>query len=102
MTIRAKAILSVTLTIGLLTAVFLALGIQQQNAHLRQLLTDKKSNAHFLADTLQEQIFTTYRTRIVSLATTKQDVIEALTNPQKVFFHHRAHRKRREKIFNYN
>ncbi|MFZ5758802.1 MAG: ATP-binding protein, partial [Thermodesulfobacteriota bacterium] len=77
MTIRAKAILSVTFTIGLLTAVFLALGIQQQNAHLRQLLEDKKSSAHFLADTLQEQIFTTYRTRIVSLATTKQDVIEA-------------------------
>jgi len=77
MDIRAKAILSVILTISVLTALFVFMSIQQQNAHLKTILANKKESAHFLADNLQEQIFSAYKSRIVSLATTKQDVIEA-------------------------
>ncbi|MGV1100551.1 ATP-binding protein [Thiovibrio sp. JS02] len=77
MDIRAKAILSVMLTITVLTGIFLFMSIQQHNAHLKAVLQTKKDSAHFLAETLQEQVFAAYKSRVVSLATTKKNVIEA-------------------------
>ena len=77
MHIRTKAILSVMLTTTVLTAVFIVMAIQQQNAHLKTIIDAKKKNSHFLADSIQKQIFAVYKSRIVSLATTKKEVIAA-------------------------
>ena len=77
MDIRAKAILSVMLTITILTSVFVFMSIQQQNAHLDNDIRIKRENANFLAENLQEQVFVAYKSRIVSLATTKKEVIDA-------------------------
>lgn len=68
MDIRTKAILSVMLIITILTSAFIFMSIQQQNAHLESVIKTKKDNATFLAENLQEHVFVTYKTRIVSLA----------------------------------
>ena len=77
MDIRAKAILSVMLTITILTSVFVFMSIQQQHGHLQNIIQTKQENAIFLAENLQEQSFSVYKSRIVSLATTKKEVIDA-------------------------
>ena len=77
MNIRTKAILSVMLIITTLTVAFLYLSIRQQNTHLQRTIATKRANAQFLAQNLQEQIFAGYKARIVSLATTKQEVVAA-------------------------
>ncbi|MDG4475484.1 ATP-binding protein [Thiovibrio frasassiensis] len=77
MDIRAKSILSVMLTITILTSVFVFMSIQQQNAQLDNDIRTKRENANFLAENLQDQVFIAYKSRIVSLATTKQEVIDA-------------------------
>ncbi len=77
MDIRAKAILSVMLTITILTSVFVFMSIQQQNGHLAGAIQTKQESAIFLAENMQEQVFATYKSRSVSLATTKHDVIDA-------------------------
>ncbi len=77
MDIRAKAILSVILTITILTSVFVFMSIQQRNGHLADAIQTKRETATFLAENMQEQVFAAYKSRIVSLATTKHDVIDA-------------------------
>jgi len=77
MDIRAKAILSVMLTIAILTSIFVFMSIQQRNEHLASAIQTKQENAAFLTENMQEQVFAAYKSRIVSLATTKHDVIEA-------------------------
>lgn len=77
MNIRTKAILLVLFIITLLAGTYLALSISQQQQNLRDKIATKEKSANFLAKNLQEQAFAHYRTRIVSLATTKKDVIEA-------------------------
>ncbi|MFZ5775233.1 MAG: ATP-binding protein [Thermodesulfobacteriota bacterium] len=77
MNIRTKAILSVMLIIATLAVVFAFLSIQQQHAHLHSVIAGKRENAKQLAANLQEQAYAPYKGRIVSLATTKQEVIAA-------------------------
>ncbi|MHB8223500.1 MAG: hypothetical protein ACYDHV_11715, partial [Desulfurivibrionaceae bacterium] len=77
MDIRAKAILSVMLTIAILTSIFVFMFIQQQNEHLAGAIQTKQENAAFLAENMQEQVFAAYKSRIVSLATAKEEVITA-------------------------
>jgi PAS domain S-box-containing protein len=77
MEIRAKAILSVMLTIAILTSIFVFMFIQQQNEHLAGAIQTKQENAAFLAENMQEQVFAAYKSRIVSLATAKEEVITA-------------------------
>lgn len=77
MNIRTKAILSVLLIITLLSTFYLTLSISQQRRQLQDDILTKKKTALFLTENLQEQAFAHYRTRIVSLATTKKKVIEA-------------------------
>jgi len=57
MDIRAKAILSVMLTITILTSIFVFMSIQQRNDHLQNVIQAKKESSNFLAENLQEQIF---------------------------------------------
>ncbi len=77
MNIRFKAILTVLFIISLLAAVYLTISIKHQRQDLSDKILAKKKSALFLAENLQEQAFAHYRTRIVSLATTKHKVIEA-------------------------
>ena len=77
MDIRAKAILSAMLTFAILTSIFVFMSIQQRNGHLADAIQTKRENATFLAENMQEQVFAAYKSRIVSLATTKEEVIDA-------------------------
>lgn len=77
MTIRTKAILFVLLIISLLSTLFLSFTISHRQQDLSDKIEAKKKSALFLTENLQEQAFAHYRTRIVSLATTKTGVIEA-------------------------
>src|SRR3989338_4434401 len=77
MDIRAKAILSAMLTFAILTWIFVFMSIQQRNGHLADAIQTKRENATFLAENMQEQVFAAYKSRIVSLATTKEEVIDA-------------------------
>ncbi|MBU1418475.1 MAG: response regulator [Proteobacteria bacterium] len=77
MNIRTKSILFVLLIITLLSTVYLTLSISHQRQDLNNKILAKEKSALFLAENLQEQAFAHYRTRIVSLATSKEKVIEA-------------------------
>ncbi len=77
MSIRTKAISCVLLIITLLATVYLTLSISHQRQDLADKILAKEKSALFLAENLQEQAFAHYRTRIISLATGKQKVIEA-------------------------
>ncbi len=77
MNIRTKAIFTVLLIITILAGIYLTVSINHQRQDLANDILAKKKSALFLADNLQEQAFANYRTRIVSLATTKKNVIEA-------------------------
>ncbi|MFA7348667.1 MAG: ATP-binding protein [Desulfurivibrionaceae bacterium] len=90
MDIRAKAILSVMLTITILTSIFVFMSIQQRNDHLQNVIQAKKESSNFLAENLQEQIFAAYKSRIVSLATTKKEVIDAFASRDREALHRAA------------
>ena len=90
MDIRAKAILSVMLTITILTSIFVFMSIQQRNDHLQNVIQAKKESSNFLAENLQEQIFSAYKSRIVSLATTKKEVIDAFARRDREALHRAA------------
>lgn len=77
MNIRTKSILFVLLIITLLSIVYLTLSISHQRQDLNDKILAKEKSALFLAENLQEQAFAHYRTRIISLATSKEKVIEA-------------------------
>jgi hypothetical protein len=89
MDIRAKAILSVMLTITILTSIFVFMSIQQRNDHLQNVI-QAKGSSNFLAENLQEQIFSAYKSRIVSLATTKKEVIDAFARRDREALHRAA------------
>ncbi len=77
MTIRTKAITVVLLIIAVLAGVYLTISINHQRQDLHDEILAKKKSTVFLAENLQEHAFAHYRTRIISLATTKKKVIEA-------------------------
>ena len=60
MDIRAKAILSAMLTFAILTSIFVFMSIQQRNGHLAGAIQTKRENATFLAENMQEQVFSAY------------------------------------------
>ncbi len=84
MNIRTKAIILVLFLITCMTGAYLSISIKHQHQDLENKILTKKKSALFLAEMLQEQAFSNYRTRIVSLATTKQRVIEAFAKRDRV------------------
>ncbi|MDH5523933.1 MAG: ATP-binding protein [Desulfobulbaceae bacterium] len=77
MSIRSQAISLVLLIILILSTTFLWMSFRQQKEHLKQVIHEKEEGAHFLSRIIQEEIFANYKTRIISLATTKQPVLKA-------------------------
>ncbi len=75
--IRIRAIFTVMAIIIILSATFLLLSVRQHKDALNRRIEEKRDTALFVAQNIQEHIFRAYKKRIVSLATTKKNVITA-------------------------